>query len=396
MSKIAIGFALIVLGTKYYFMLRPIILSEAPLRSSDFYVFWAAGQIMRDQGAVAIFDSQIFNNELKTLFEPTHHLGTDQEGFGLFWLYPPTILPWVLPFGYISATWSIFLFTTVSLIIWYITLRSTFMHDTKAGILPVLFAPIVFVCLAFEQNGILTACILIGFIYSVHNQRNPWLIALFAMLMLFKPTYGLLMPLVLIFERRWDAFFASAVLCSAFTGAVTMVWGVEYWHAFAEQQADFLVLIKQGLYAQFAVTTMSFFLQIGSGFDFAINAHIFGVIVQLVCFIIIWRMGNWDLRIAAFLILTPLLYYYGNIYDFVTSAVAIGILYPYFARFKYGKVFLVLYWLIPMAFRTSIEAWGMLELPILNPIVIGIITYLAIKKIEPVKAVYSASNSASQ
>ena len=396
LAKIAVGFALITLGTKYYFMALPVFFDWAELRASDFYVFWSAGQIMRAHDAAAIFDLQIFNEQLKTQFDPTHKLGTDQEGFGLFWLYPPTMLPWVFPFGYMSATAAIFLFTTFSLLVWYITIRNSFGRDTDASILPVLFAPIVFVCLAFEQNGILTACILIGFIYSVRNRRGPWMIALFACLMLYKPTYGLLMPLVLIFERRWDAFLASGVLCTAYLGAVTAIWGLDYWHAFAQQQSEFMVLIKQGLYAQFAVTTMSFFLQLGSDFNVAIVAHIVGVILQLGCFVIIWRKGNWDLRIAAFLILTPLLYYYGNIYDFVGSALAIGLLYPYFKAFKYGTIFLTAYWLIPIAFRTSIEAWGLLELPLLNPIVMGMMVYIAIKGIKPVPGVYHASSSASQ
>ena len=369
--------ALVVLGSKLYFLTLAFLHVPDALRYSDFFVFYAAAQILETENATSLLDPTLLNAQLGALFnfEALRAAGLNVEQY---WLYPPTIFPWIKPLGPLPAHLALMLYYVLSLTLWFYVVRRYFRAQSTLSILPVLFAPIVFVNFSFEQNGIFSACILIAFISILRLNGSAIWLGVLATCLLFKPTLGLLIPVVLILERRWDGLVWSSILGGAYVAFVTWVWGIEYWIALFETHRDFQPLVEAGLYAQYAISAYGFFQQLGLGHIVSLWLHAAAAVAMLFCFIGIWHSQDWNLRCAAFLLISPLLSSYGNIYDFVPAAFAIGLLYPVFSKWKWGPVALGLFWFAPIAFRPEVNILGALEMPILNFALIGFLTWIAL------------------
>ena len=386
----ALIFGISILFVKAYFSFLPLYSAEGKLRLSDFYVFWAASQIMQEQGILAAFDLELLNAKLRLHFEPRPDLWAIEGGFGLFWLYPPTIVPFVYPIGYLDAMPALAVFLVISLGLWIYTVKRYYVAPEGLSILPVLFAPTVFVNLAFEQNGIFTAFLLIGFIYAVKDQRNPWVIGVFAMLMLIKPHFGVLMPIVLLLEKNYKAFGACAVLCCFYLGLVTYAFGIEYWIAFLERQEFLSVFINRGEYARFSTTAFGFFLIAGIPHQITYVLHAIFVIGLIGGFLYVWRTQIWELRISMFLLVTFLIPHYSAVYDFTASAFVFGLIYPFALKYKFGKALMILFWVTPMFFNSAPNLLGYLEMPIVNVMMIIFICYIAKHNMPPKAAAKAA------
>jgi alpha-1,2-mannosyltransferase len=88
----------------------------------------------------------------------------------------------------------------------------------------------VFINLGHGHNGFLTAA-LIG-AALVNLDRRPWLAGLLLGLMVYKPQFGILFPLVLAATGRWRSFAAAAATVAALALITTLVFGVSVWDAF--------------------------------------------------------------------------------------------------------------------------------------------------------------------
>ena len=393
--KFAIVTATITLTIKAYFLLRPFIDPDLPYRFSDYYVFWSVAQIIQEYGSAAAFDQGLLDQQLSQYFEPDLIRENAQDSFGMFWLYPPTVLPWIWPLGQMSAAMGLLVYVVLSIAIWTYVVRRNFTTRSDLSIFPVLFAPVVFVTLAFEQNGLFTAAILISFIYAVKNKEAPWLIGLIAALMLYKPHFGVLMPLVLILQRDWRSLAWASFFCAIFLTGVTRIWGLEYWQAFFEKQETLRQFIQRGDLARYTISSLGFLQQAGVPYQIAIWVHVIFALSLVVAFIYIWNQGNWDFKVAAFLLITLLIPPYAAVYDFTASAFAVGLLFPYFRATRLGAIYITAYWMAPMNFRTEAREFDILELPIMNAITVAAIVYF-IGTATTKGDFYQASSSASQ
>ncbi|MEM7242151.1 MAG: glycosyltransferase family 87 protein [Pseudomonadota bacterium] len=376
LSIYAIVFAIIIFGAKILFSFRPLFYADAELRLSDFYVFWAAAQIMQENGIIAAFDQSVLNAKLAPFFGAQNTAASDAGELGLFWLYPPTILPWIYPLGFTSPMVGLVLFLLASIAIWCVTVLRFFPRLSDASVFPVLFAPALFVTLSFEQNGAFSAFCLIGFIVALKENRSPWLIGLFACLLLFKPQLGVFMPLVLLLERNYRAFFAAAVLCMLYLSAVTAIWGLEYWDAFFEKQRFMAGIINEGHYARLSISVFGFLQIAGFSAQPALFVHLGFAVALLWIFWDVWRKADWNLRISLFIMATLLLPHYTLVYDMTASAFVFGLIFPYAHRFKFGPLAMLIFWTSPMFFNSAPNLFGLIELPLINLAMIGFIWYL--------------------
>ena len=395
LAKFALCLAALLLSTKAYFLLRPFVIADTPTRFSDYYVFWSVAQIIEDYGSIAAFDRDLLNTYLSQFAEPFIKDAGEEGSFGLFWLYPPTVLPWIWPLGHMSAEMGLLVYVVAALAMWSYVVKRHFEPHAGVSIWPVLFAPIVFVTLAFEQNGLFTAAILISFIYAVKNKQAPWLIGVIAALMLYKPHFGVLMPVILILEKDWRSFLWAGVFCSLYLAVVTAIWGMEYWQAFFDKQDILHQFVSRGDFARYTISSLGFMQQLGISYEVAIWVHLLVALLLIGIVVFIWRQGNWDFKIASFLMITPLIPPYAAVYDFTVSAFALGLVFPYFRATRLGAIFITAYWMAPMNFRTEARQFDILELPILNAIMVGMIVYF-VRSGASKGDFYQASSSASQ
>ena len=211
---------------------------------TDFSNVYAAGTYVLDGNANAAFDPpQQFARE-QAIF------GTDTQFYG--WHYPPyflfvaVALAW-MPYGLALAVWQAATLGLYLWAIWAIVLPS----PRAAGrgdylwLLLALAFPAVLVNVGHGQNGFLTAALLAGALIVL--DRRPLIAGMLFALLVYKPQYGLMLPVVLAASGRWKCFAAAAAAVALITIATTLTFGASVWHAFlASTEFTRTVVLEQG------------------------------------------------------------------------------------------------------------------------------------------------------
>jgi len=193
----------------------------------DFLNTWMGARSVFSGGPAAWFDVPAYNAALSEM------LGTPYAEH--YWSYPPHVLLFIWPFGlmpYLPAyiAWCVI---GIALYVW-----------ACAGALPrdrLLFlavAPAIAVCIFFGQNGFYTAALLIGGFACL--DRRPVLAGILFGVLTVKPQLGLLVPIVLLLERRWVTIAAAVITTAALVTATSLLFGwniwIEFWHKVVPQQ----------------------------------------------------------------------------------------------------------------------------------------------------------------
>ncbi len=211
---------------------------------TDFSNVYAAGTYVLDGNANAAFDPpQQFARE-QAIF------GTDTQFYG--WHYPPyflfvaVALAW-MPYGLALAVWQA---ATLGLYLWGIwaivlpSPRAAGRGDYLWLLLALAF-PAVLVNVGHGQNGFLTAALLAGALIVL--DRRPLIAGMLFTLQVYKPQYGLMLPVVLAASGRWKCFAAAAAAVALITIATTLTFGASVWHAFlASTEFTRTVVLEQG------------------------------------------------------------------------------------------------------------------------------------------------------
>jgi alpha-1,2-mannosyltransferase len=117
--------------------------------------------------------------------------------------------------------------------------------DHFMWLLLALAFPAVLINIGHGQNGFLTAALLGGALVVL--DRRPILAGILFGLLVYKPQYGLLLPLVLGASGRWKCFAAAAATVAVLTIATTLTFGASVWSAFVEStHFTRTVVLEQG------------------------------------------------------------------------------------------------------------------------------------------------------
>jgi hypothetical protein len=175
-------------------------------------------------------------------YSPAHHYRNEQDLFGsnvpfYGWHYPPYFLFIAAPLArlpYIASltVWQVTTCALYLLALWWLLRTGPTQHvlNDRRWIVLALAFPAVFMNITHGQNGFLTAALLTGAL-AAYNSR-PILSGVLFGLMIYKPQFGLLVPIALFAESRWKTI-AAAVATVAIASLLTVaVFGAEVWTAF--------------------------------------------------------------------------------------------------------------------------------------------------------------------
>ncbi len=116
---------------------------------------------------------------------------------------------------------------------------------TADWLLLALSFPAVLINVGHGQNGFLTAALLAGALIVL--DRRPLIAGMLFALLVYKPQYGLMLPVVLAASGRWKCFAAAAAAVALITIATTLTFGASVWHAFlASTEFTRTVVLEQG------------------------------------------------------------------------------------------------------------------------------------------------------
>ena len=330
----------------------------------DFMNVWSAGKLALAGEPEAAFDYGR-HYEVQRAALP-YGVGQEAPYFG--WPYPPhfllaAALLALLPYGAALAAWM-----AVTLPVYLAAIRAILPYRNWS--LLALAFPAVFVNFSHGQNGFLSTGLLGLGLLSL--ERRPILAGVFFGLLTYKPQLGVLLPLVLLVDRRWTTFVSATATAVAAALVSYAVFGAETWQAFfGSFELTRTYVLEEGptgwqkLQSAFAAMRM-----LGAGIEtaYAVQAAVSLFVAGAVLWI--WRrpMGI-PLKGAALatgsLLVTP----YVLDYDLMLLALPLAWLTVEGARTQFlnwEKITLFTVWLLPLISREI----GALGLPI-APIVLS-------------------------
>src|SRR5271154_6233646 len=184
-----------------------IDLQGRPL-GTDFSNVYAAGTYADEDNAAAAFDpARQFAREREIFGEATQFYG---------WPYPPYFLLVaaalaLLPYGLALAVWQAVTLGIYLLVIRAIispSPRSAQRADRLLWLLLALAYPAVLINVGHGQNGFLTAALFGGALVIL--DRRPLAAGVLFGCLVYKPQYGLMLPIVLAGSGRWRCFASAA------------------------------------------------------------------------------------------------------------------------------------------------------------------------------------------
>ncbi len=377
---------------------------------TDFSCFYAAGTLVLDGHPALAFDPAALYARQQALFGPA----TPYYG----WLYPPFFLGIaaalaLLPYPVALATWLAATLPLYLLAIWAIVngaispppawQASPFSlwggsnrrqavrggadpaspshpparagHD-RLWLLLALAFPAVFVNLGHGQNGFLTAALIGGALMQL--DRRPILAGVLFGLLVYKPQFGLMIPLALLVTGRWRVILAAAVTVAVLVAATLAAFGPDIWRAY---QASTVVarveLLEAGVAGWHKLHSVFAWVRMwGGSTPLAYALH--GIVLVLVAAALVrlWRgETRYPLKAAGLVLATLLAAPHSHDYDLMVLAPAIAwlIMDGFACGFgRYEKTILALAGLAPLVTRAVAEH-TMVPLGIISTIVLMLV-----------------------
>jgi hypothetical protein len=223
------------------------LVSEGGGVGYDFACFWGAGRLALAGQALAAYDW----GQLKGSLDREMAFGGNPLQFPLPFFYPPTFLLVLGPLALLPFAVGLAVWLVATLAAYLAMLRAILPGPT--ALITALAAPPVFITLWVGQNGLLTAALVGGTLALL--DRRPLASGALLGLLVYKPHFGVLFPMVLAATGRWRAFAAAALTIAALAGITGLLFGWEIFPAAAS------ALLSAGQYNLVSGTTPWFKLQ---------------------------------------------------------------------------------------------------------------------------------------
>jgi Glycosyltransferase family 87 len=201
---------------------------------ADFTWIWLSSRLVASGGLGPIYDYSLFSAWRADLVGPPNCLLDHFD-------YPPTLLLLTYPLGSMPylvafATW---MAVTLAL---YLTAIYEIVPRPAAVVAALTPFP-VFINFLLGHNGFLTAG-LMG-LALVFVERRPWVSGIFFGLLIYKPQFGILVPLALLVARNWRVLVGAAATTVVFSAAAAVVFGSHVWPLFINALADRASVLNQ-------------------------------------------------------------------------------------------------------------------------------------------------------
>ncbi|CAN0105759.1 unnamed protein product [Phaeothamnion confervicola] len=336
---------------------------------TDFASFYAAGTLVRDGLAAAAFD-------------PAAHYAREQALFGAAtpyyaFQYPPVFLLVGAALAALPYLPALVIWQIATLVLYVLAIRAILtMPPQDRGVdrlwlLLALAFPAVLTNLGHGQNGLLTAA-LFGTALALLDRR-PLVAGALIGLMIYKPQFGLMIPLVLIATGRWRAFAAAAATVMALLLVTAVALGPEVWTGFfVSMHVSRTVLLEQGDVGFFKMQSVFAWVRLWGG-GVTLAYLIQGAVTLAVAAALLWFWrsdARYPLKASALLIGTLLATPFALDYDLMLLAPAIAFLALDGQRdgfCAWHKLVLTALWLVPLIARSIAEA---VSIPLAAPVML--------------------------
>ncbi len=294
---------------------------------TDFASFYAAGTLVLDGHAAAAFDQAAHYARQQALF------GAATPYYG--WLYPPFFLfvaggLALLPYLLALIVWQGATFALYLMAIRAVIRTAPAPSDIQTSAIWLLLAtayPAVLINLGHGQNGFLTAALFAGALVML--DRRPGAAGILFALLIYKPQFGLLIPLALLAGGRWRTIAAAGVTVALLVLTTVVAFGPDIWSAFlASSKIARVQLIESGEVGWYKVQSVLAWMRMWGGSVQAAYA-VHGAVVLTVAGAIIWlwrSAASYPLKAAGLATASIIAAFHSHDYDLMILAPAIAFL----------------------------------------------------------------------
>ena len=336
---------------------------------TDFASFYAAGTLVGDGLAAQAFDQAAHFAREQAIFGPA----TQYYAFQ----YPPVFLLVAAALAQLPYLPALALWQTATLVLYLLAMRAI-LAPAQNGVAPgrlwlllALAFPAVFINLGHGQNGFLTVALFGGALALL--DRRPIIAGILIGLMIYKPQFGLMIPLVLIATGRWRVVIAAAATVVALLLVTHVAFGPAVWPAFfASMTFTRVVLLEQGDVGFFKMQSVFAWVRLWGG-PVALAYVIQGIVTLATAVALVWfwrSQARFSLKASALLIGTLLATPFCLDYDLMLLAPAIAFLALDGQRdgfCAWHKTVLTALWLVPLISRSVAEA---VSIPLAAPVLL--------------------------
>lgn len=327
----------------------------------DFLVFWSAAQLVLQGDPLAAYNVAVLHQlELATV-----PLVATTQGV-LPWFYPPTFMPFVLPFGLLPYWLAVPVFLGVSAgsFLW-VASRIVPWRDAW---LPCAAFPGIAVVLATGQNALLLAACA-GLALTLLRSR-PVAAGMLLALLTVKPQLALMFPLALFCARAWKALIAMGVTSLVLAALALVAFGPESFAAFVQNAALARAVVESGaVHLERMPTLFAMVKMLHGGVVPAYAMQLLGAMAAGAVVVYAWaRPCAFALRAAALMTASMLVSPYLYDYDLAFLGLAVAWLATYAWRAGWlpgERECLIVLWLLPMAGMLLIERLGFQLMPVI-------------------------------
>jgi alpha-1,2-mannosyltransferase len=288
------------------------VIGEAEIWGRDFINMWTGGKLISARDFATLYDPDRFMAFQESLYGPL-----DRHIFS----YPPVTFPLAdllarLPYG-------------VALVIWLGGTATLFVHAAKPfwpknggwAVLAILTPAALLNIWEGHYGFLIGALFLYGFRWL---DTRPWAAGVAIGMLIIKPQFALLIPLVLLLQWRWRTITAASITVAAMIAMSVLVYGTSAWTEFLAKGAGRQAVIDAGgaFFGKLSTSGATAVLGAGGGWSLAIAAQLVlgGLGLGLVVLAARRRVAIHDLALltatCTFLVLP-----YGLNYDLTVAAV---------------------------------------------------------------------------
>ena len=198
---------------------------------TDWMVFYGAVRALLDHNLPMIFDGDKFTAYLNSTF-----IGWLSKPLPFRpWVYPPTLLLFVAPFGLLGFVASYLTFQLVSGGLLVAALRQNRPFTAPAIAAAAVLAPAAAINAVNGQLSFLVAALIIAGFRLL--KTRPLTAGAVLGLLSFKPQFCLLVPVALVALRQWKAVVAMIGSALALAALSALIFGIDPWISWANEVA---------------------------------------------------------------------------------------------------------------------------------------------------------------
>lgn len=220
--------SLLIYGLPWLWLLQTQLVQDVhviDLVNRDFVNYWMAGRMVLAGTEQDLFTQQIYFARLQEFFGPGLEIRN--------WSYPPHFLLMLWPLGYLDYPLALVVFLGVTFALY---VAAVFVFRTRqapqSNVVLLCCALLSYAVMQLDtmQNGFLTAAfMLFGFAWM---RDRPLLAGLAFACLTIKPQLGILIPVLLLWDRNWRTFLWAALFTSGLIAASAVFFGIDSWHLY--------------------------------------------------------------------------------------------------------------------------------------------------------------------